>query len=91
MPNSNVDIAFTSHLGGAAFALAYFHFRWNLGRVTAPVAEWVKGHSRPSLKVFKPDDDRNEPVADEEVSGTARAMSRPGPASRTRKGRTGWC
>ncbi len=82
-----MDIAFTAHLGGAAFALAYFHFRWNLGRVAAPVIAWVKGHSRPSLKVFKPDDDRNEPVADEEVDRILTKIHREGEQSLTAKER----
>jgi membrane associated rhomboid family serine protease len=87
MPNADRNIAFAAHLGGAAFALAYFHFRWNFGRVAAPIVAWIKGHSRPPLKVFKPADDRNEPVADEEVDRILTKIHREGEQSLTAKER----
>jgi membrane associated rhomboid family serine protease len=87
LPNSNQNVAFTCHLGGAAFALAYYNFRWNFGRITAPLVAWVQGHGRPPLKVFKPDDDRNEPVADEEVDRILTKIHREGEQSLTPKER----
>ena len=80
-------VAYTCHLGGAAFALAYHNFRWNLGRVAGPIVAWVKGHGRPPLKVFKPEDDRNGPVADDEVDRILTKIHREGEQSLTPKER----
>lgn len=87
LPNSNQNVAFTCHLGGAAFALAYYNFHWNFGRITAPLMAWVKGRGRPPLKVFKPDDDRNGPVADDEVDRILTKIHREGEQSLTPKER----
>jgi membrane associated rhomboid family serine protease len=34
-------VAYVAHLGGAAFAFAYFYFRWNLGEIFRPVTAWM--------------------------------------------------
>lgn len=57
---ANDDIAYGVHLAGAGFALAYHHFRWNLGRLFDGRLSfhWLK--RRPKLRVHNPDrvDDR---------------------------------
>ena len=80
-------IAYTAHLGGAAFALAYFNLHWNFGRLFQSAAAWLKGRSRPSLKVFKPEDEPDAPVADEEVDRILEKIHREGENSLTRKER----
>jgi hypothetical protein len=80
-------VAYVCHLGGAAFALAYFKFRWNLGNVFTPVVAWVKGHSRPSLKVFQPEDDHRDAVTEDEVDRILTKIHREGEQSLTPKER----
>ena len=87
LPNADRNIAFAAHLGGAAFALAYYYLHWNLGRVFPPVVAWLKRQGRPSLKVFKPDDDRREPVGDDEVDRILTKIHREGEQSLTAKER----
>jgi membrane associated rhomboid family serine protease len=81
------NVAYTAHLGGAAFALAYFNLRWNFGRMLQSAAAWLKGRSRPSLKVFKPEDGPNPHVADEDVDRILEKIHREGEGSLTRKER----
>ena len=81
------NVAYTAHLGGAAFALAYFNLRWNFGRLSESAAAWLKGRSRPSLKVFKPEDEPNPHVADEDVDRILEKIHREGENSLTRKER----
>ena len=80
-------VAYTAHLGGAAFALAYFNFHWNFGNLVRPIAAWVKNRSRPPLKVFKPDDGPSEPVTDDEVDRILTKIHRQGEQSLTPKER----
>jgi len=87
MGRADQHIAYSAHLGGAAFALAYFNLRWNFGRLFQSVATWLKGRSRPSLKVFKPNHERDGPVADEEVDRILEKIHRNGENSLTRKER----
>jgi len=81
------NIAYTAHLGGTAFALAYFNLQWNFGELYQSAASWLKGHSRPSLKVFKPEDEPDAPVADEDVDHILEKIHREGENSLTRKER----
>ena len=70
-PGSNGEhIAFDVHLVGAAFAICYHRFGWNLGRFL-PTVRWpfsLTGgirqlRTRPKLRVHAPEDDhRNEDV-----------------------------
>ena len=62
-PGSGVQVAFDVHLTGALFALAYWYFRWNFGRLPglaqlsrlfASPQRWVK--PGPSLKVHDPEE-----------------------------------
>ena len=80
-------VAYTAHLGGAAFALAYYYFRWNFGRMLTLAGTWLKGRSRPSLKVFKPDDEPQAGVAEEDVDRILEKIHREGEHSLTRKER----
>lgn len=49
-------VAFTAHLGGAAFAFLYFRYRWRL-ESWAPSGDLLKGlKPRPKLRVHDPDD-----------------------------------
>ncbi len=81
------QIAYTAHLAGAAFALAYFNLRWNFGRLFPSATAWLKTRSRPSLKVFKPEKEPDGPVADEDVDRILEKISREGENSLTRKER----
>jgi hypothetical protein len=87
MGRADQHIAYSAHLGGAAFALAYFNLQWNFGRIFQSAAAWLKGRSRPSLKVFKPADEPDAPVADEEVDRILEKIHRNGENSLTRKER----
>jgi membrane associated rhomboid family serine protease len=52
-------IAFTAHLGGAAFAFFYHQGRWNLTRWSGWFSlDWLK--SRPNLRVHDPDQGNQE-------------------------------
>ncbi len=86
MPNAE-NIAYTAHLGGAAFALMYFYFHWNFGRLFHSVGRRVKGISRPSLKVFSPEEHPDRAVADEDVDRILEKIHREGEKSLTRNER----
>jgi membrane associated rhomboid family serine protease len=55
--DGNSPIAFDVHLAGAAFAFAYFQFKWNLGRLVP--SQWFRldrlFKTRPQLKVHRPE------------------------------------
>jgi membrane associated rhomboid family serine protease len=62
-PGSGVQVAYDVHLTGAVFALAYWYFRWNFGRLPGLAAlarlfssqpRWIK--PGPSLKVHDPEE-----------------------------------
>jgi membrane associated rhomboid family serine protease len=80
-------VAYTAHLAGAAFALAYYNGHWNFGRFYQSAAVWLKGRSRPSLKVFKPEVDLDAPVSEDEVDRILVKIKREGENSLTRKER----
>jgi membrane associated rhomboid family serine protease len=54
------NVAFTAHLGGAAFAFAFYRFDWlrNLG--AGSWGQFVRNRTRPRLKVLAPEDDGDE-------------------------------
>jgi membrane associated rhomboid family serine protease len=79
-------VAYTAHLGGAAFALAYYQLHWNLGRLF----QWTAGlkfRPRPPLKVFHPLDDSGDSVDDAEVDRILVKIHREGEKSLTRRER----
>ncbi len=81
------NVAYTAHLGGAAFALAYFNLHWNFGRLFESATAWLKGRSHPSLKVFKPEDPPSPHIVDEDVDRILEKIHREGENSLTRKER----
>ncbi len=87
MGRADQHVAYTAHLAGVAFALVYFNQRWNLGRLFESAGAWLKGRSRPSLKVFKPENEPGAHVADEEVDRILEKIHREGENSLTRKER----
>ena len=63
VPGSGAQVAYDVHLTGAAFALAYWYFRWNFGRfpgltqltrLFSSPPRWTR--SSPSLKVHDPEE-----------------------------------
>ena len=87
MGRADQHIAYTAHLGGAALALAYFYLRWNFGQLFAGATAWLKGRSRPSLRVFKPENEPDPHVADQDVDRILEKIHREGENSLTRKER----
>ena len=67
--------------------MAYFNLHWNFGRLFDSAAAWLKSRSRPSLKVFKPEDEPDAHVADEDVDRILEKIHREGENSLTRKER----
>jgi hypothetical protein len=80
-------IAFTAHLGGAAFAFLYFQLGWNLSRWSGWLSlDWLK--PRPKLRVHDPDGkDREKQDLSEEVDRILQKISAEGEESLTRKER----
>jgi len=81
-------IAYEVHLVGIGFAAAYFHFGWNLTRLTGRWSmDWLK--RRPKLHVHRPD--RDEESKDKglgrEVDRILEKISEQGEASLTKKER----
>jgi len=84
----STHIAFTAHLGGAAFALLYQRFGWNLTRWTTGWLPAVRLKSRPNLRVHDPDRrGRRDQEMSQEVDRILEKISREGEASLTRKER----
>jgi membrane associated rhomboid family serine protease len=58
--NSDLSVAFDVHLAGAVFAIAYFRFGWNLGRLLPDFGGlrggWPRFRRRPQLRVHDPDE-----------------------------------
>ena len=82
-------VAFDVHLAGAAFAILYYRFGWNLGRwlpdlqrIRGSVGQWKP---RPRLRVHDPDADGNE--QDEEADRLLIKVNREGMDSLTAKER----
>lgn len=59
------NVAYVAHLSGAAFALVYFRFGWNLGRTFD--FRWLNAWRRPRLRVHNPESSESEGV-DEDLS-----------------------
>ncbi|MFH1918411.1 MAG: rhomboid family intramembrane serine protease [Planctomycetota bacterium] len=86
--SEGAHIAYTAHLGGAAFALLYQRGRWNLIRLTPGWAlfGWLK--SRPKLQVHNPDRrQREDQELSKEVDRILEKLHREGEESLTRKER----
>ena len=81
------NIAYAAHLGGAAFALAYFYFHWNFVRMSQVVRGRFKRLSGPSLKVYQAEESSDPVVADSEVDRILEKIHREGEGSLTRQER----
>jgi hypothetical protein len=60
---SRGETAFSVHLGGAAFAAAYYQLQVRLLSFWPRLHAWKKQRSRPRLRVFQADEENREPVA----------------------------
>jgi membrane associated rhomboid family serine protease len=84
MGRSDEHIAYACHLGGAAFALAYYQLHWNFGQLFHWAGR-LKFRSRPPLKVFQPQDDSQATVDDADVDRILEKINREGMKSLTRR------
>jgi len=88
MNPASAHIAYTAHLGGAAFAFLYQRYRWNLSRWTSGWFSRFASRSRPKLRVHDPDQQKPpDPKLSEEVDRILEKIHREGEASLTRKER----
>lgn len=83
------NVAYTAHLGGAAFAAAYHFGHWNFSRFT--MSGWLArlkraSPLRPSLKVHRPDEDEFDPLASQ-ADQVLEKLHREGEESLTKKER----
>jgi membrane associated rhomboid family serine protease len=77
------NVAYTAHLGGAAFALAYYFTGWRLTRWIGSDWKMPKLGRRPPLRVLDPGDD-NEDSTEELVDNILRKIREQGQDSLTR-------
>jgi membrane associated rhomboid family serine protease len=85
---TRTSIAYGVHLSGAAFAVLYHHFGWNLTRMVPArfSLSWLK--PKPRLRVHDPDRAaRGQRELSDEVDRILEKISRQGEASLTRKER----
>ncbi|MFC1597486.1 rhomboid family intramembrane serine protease [Planctomycetota bacterium] len=82
------QIAYTAHLGGAAFAFLYFRSGWKLSGLTAGWSSPGRRKRRPNLRVHDPDRRaRQDQEMKEEVDRILEKISREGEDSLTRRER----
>jgi len=82
------QIAYTAHLGGAAFAFLYFRSGWKLSAWTAGWSSPGRRKRRPNLRVHDPDRRaRQDQELKEEVDRILEKISREGEDSLTRRER----
>ena len=55
-------VAFSGHLGGAAFGFLYYKLQWRVSSLWPDFAGWRRAHSRPRLRVY-PEDEPPAPVS----------------------------
>jgi len=79
------NVAYAMHLAGAAFAVIYFHQRWNLTRLTDDLPARLRSWNRPKLRVHRPDEP--EPDLGMEVDRILEKIYREGEAGLTAKER----
>jgi membrane associated rhomboid family serine protease len=86
--DGGAQIAYTAHLGGAAFAFLYFRSGWKLSGIMAGWSPPGRGSRRPNLKVHDPDRRaRQDQEMKEEVDRILEKISREGEDSLTRRER----
>jgi membrane associated rhomboid family serine protease len=76
------DVAFTAHLGGAAFAAAYYKFGWRLTNWLPGEWKMPRLRRRPPLRVHDPTEDE-EDASDEVVDNILRKIRERGQDSLT--------
>lgn len=80
--NRSGNIAFTAHLGGAAFGFLYYQWSWRLER-WLPRSDWLKRFRRkPKLRVVDPEEDVDE--AEERLNEILKKIHEHGQDSLTR-------
>lgn len=84
---STSHIAYTVHLSGAALALLYYRFGWNLGRLVPGRGSWRWLGRHPSLRLHKPETLDEDEKLNEEVDRILAKISLQGEASLTSKER----
>jgi membrane associated rhomboid family serine protease len=67
-------VAAVVHLAGAVFAVAYYKWQHSIVEVLGGLMFWKSLRSRPRLKLFSPDTDKEEPVAVSANSAPAAAV-----------------
>jgi membrane associated rhomboid family serine protease len=92
IPGMGNNVAYDAHLAGAAFALAYWYFGWNFGRLPgmAQIGGWFRSpkkwlQAKPPLKVHDPEQYYED--LDAEADRLLQKVNRDGLASLTPKER----
>jgi membrane associated rhomboid family serine protease len=81
------SVAYTAHLGGAAFALLYFQFGWRIGGWLPNNWSMPRLRRRPKLRVLDPGDDETASATDDQVDEILRKIQQHGQDSLTRRER----
>jgi membrane associated rhomboid family serine protease len=64
------NVAFSDHLGGAAFGFLYYRFQWRISTLLPDFQSWFKARNRPALRVYRePEPEPPVPVAAAPASG----------------------
>jgi len=71
-----VHIAYSVHLTGAAFALLYYRFGWNLGRLLPSGFSLPRFKSRPRLRVHDPDGEEESDSESDDASSLSQEVDR---------------
>jgi len=83
------SVAYDVHLAGAAFAILYFRFGWNLGNffpaLPRMLSWWKRSRAQSRLRIHEPDQDDSD--VDEEGDRLLIKVHREGEASLTAKER----
>ncbi|MCS6850969.1 MAG: rhomboid family intramembrane serine protease [Gemmataceae bacterium] len=57
LSGQRTSVAVVVHLGGAAFAYAYYRLHWNLTGLWAQLPRWPRTRARPQLRVYRGEDE----------------------------------
>ena len=95
MGGAEPNVAYSAHLAGAAFALAYYKLGWNFTRLTEGRFQWFRlpvwFSGKPRLRVHRPKDEPEEGALDadltREVDRILEKIGREGEANLTAKER----
>ena len=83
--DSRDSVAYTCHLGGAAFAFLYFRTGWHLGRLLPGMPSLKKLKPRPRLRVHDPD--KHEQNLSQQVDQILKKIQEKGQDSLSKKER----